>query len=342
MAKVVVDQGLSETIKTIRIQNGVAAKDLAERLGKSRSYVSKLENGGIGTIDSDELVDALKFVSGNNKIDEVLENVFKTVSIRYTIDEINHMIWLYNFDTVYRRIPIPKDFTQSYSELLRQNDISYEELADEINKNLFIPREINTTDYTENVWFQFKNGTYIIMKTTGDKIKDILEGKKEKASYVILFAIALYFLRLTEYKHINTFTDDIIQEMNEKVRDILTYYKIYTLSGKQEMIDKATNAEEIMNSLSLHEKNNIEVMNRFNPLIQLYSYYDVVSANKLISEFTKNLEWEAPFVMEIAGLPFYKLGHCSFRLKKQILDDIRELLQKAMDLPENEKKREEY
>ncbi len=342
MAKILVDQGLAETIKTIRVQNGVAAKDLAEKMKKSRSYVSKLEKGGIATIDSEDLITILKFISRNNQIDEIIDHIFKTVSIRYTKEEIDNMLWFDNFDKVYRRIPIPVDFAKTYSESLQQHGISVEKLTDEINKNIFIPKEIKKDEYPNNTWFQYKDGTYIFMNVSNDRIHEILDGKREKSNYVTLFAIALYYLRLTEYVNVDSFDVDIIQEMNEKAKESLAHFKIYTLAGKREMIEKAANSEEIINSLSLHDKTNIDVISRFNPLIQLYSDYDVVSANNLIGEFTKNLEWEAPYIMEIAGLPFYKLNHCSFRLKKKMLEDIKNILQKALDLPENEKKREEY
>ena len=142
MAKVIVDRGLADVIRSLRIQNSIAAKDLAVELGKSRSYVSKLENGSIQTIDSDELEKCLRFISHENEIDEVLEQVYKTVSIKFSRNEIENMLWLYNFDTVYRRIPIPEGFASTYSKLLLDHDITIERLAEAINSNVFIPEGI--------------------------------------------------------------------------------------------------------------------------------------------------------------------------------------------------------
>lgn len=343
MAKIIVDQGLAETIRSIRTQNNIQAKDLASELGKSRSYVSKLENGGIATIDSDELFKCLKFISKETELDEILDRVFKTVSIIFTQKERERMLWLDNFDMVYRIIPIPKEYSKHYSEILKENDITVEELADAINQNIFIPREIlKKPNIPIEQWFGDGENTYIKMYITPQEIDDILTGRQEKSNYVRLLAIVLYTLRLTEYKETDVI--DIIQsdEIRVRARDTLECYKIYTLLRKTEIVERAANAQEIYERLSKHDLDNVKIMNRFNPLLSLYSYYDIASANRLIDEFTKNMEWDAPFVMEIAGLPFYKLEHCSFRLKSELLEKIQNLLSEMLELPDEEKKREEY
>ena len=43
MPKIVVTDKLADTIKMMRMQNGIKSKDLAEHLGKTPGYVSKLE-----------------------------------------------------------------------------------------------------------------------------------------------------------------------------------------------------------------------------------------------------------------------------------------------------------
>ena len=52
MPKIVVTDKLADTIKMMRMQNGIKSKDLAEHLGKTPGYVSKLEKCKINiTID---------------------------------------------------------------------------------------------------------------------------------------------------------------------------------------------------------------------------------------------------------------------------------------------------
>ena len=298
MTKIIVDQGLSETIKSIRTQNNIQAKDLAEKLRKSRSYVSKLENGGISTIDSEVLIECLKFISKEEELDDLLNRVFKTVSIRFSQQERDRMVWLYNFDTVNRLIPIPEEFSDTYFKTLKDNGITVEELSNAINQNIFIPKEIiDKPNLPKEQWFSDDGGTYIIMEVSPVNIQSILSGDQEKSNYVTLLAIVLYTLRLTEYKEINDFSGASGDEIRTRAKDTLEYYKIYTLERKTELIEKAANAQEVYERLSKHDLDNANVINQFNPLLLLYSYFDVVSANRLISEFTKNMEWDAPFII---------------------------------------------
>ena len=343
MAKVVVEKGLAEAIKTVRIQNGIAAKDLADALGKSRSYISKLEAGEIHSIDSEELIKCFQFISKEEELDEILEQVFKTVSIKYSRKEIDQMLWLDNFDKVYRRVPVPVGFAETYRGMLLESGITYERLAEEINKNIFIPEsERNIKGIPDNEWFQAGKNTYIKMKVFPEQIEAILTGKINKANYVLLLAIVLYYLRLTEYKEVDTFDSEQTTEISKKAQTILEQYKVYTLSRKSEIVEQAVNAQELRERLSAHEMENANVIGQFNPLLHLYSYYDVEAANRLIREFTENMAWDAPFIMQVAGLPFYKLENSSFRLKKELLDKIRVLLKEALNLPDAEKRREEY
>ena len=52
MPRAIVTVGLGETIRNLRLQNKIQAKQLAAHIGKSPAFVSKLENGNIQSIDS--------------------------------------------------------------------------------------------------------------------------------------------------------------------------------------------------------------------------------------------------------------------------------------------------
>ena len=55
MPRAIVTPSLAETLRSIRLQNKIQAKQLASHIGKSPAFVSKLENGSIQTIDTEEL-----------------------------------------------------------------------------------------------------------------------------------------------------------------------------------------------------------------------------------------------------------------------------------------------
>lgn len=62
MARYDVTPELASIIKSTRIVNNVTAKSVAEHIGKSQSYISKLEKGGIKSIEENELISIFKFI----------------------------------------------------------------------------------------------------------------------------------------------------------------------------------------------------------------------------------------------------------------------------------------
>ena len=61
MPRAVVTPELTEILRSIRLQNKIQAKLLAEHIGKSPAYISKLESGNIQTIDTRELYMILQY-----------------------------------------------------------------------------------------------------------------------------------------------------------------------------------------------------------------------------------------------------------------------------------------
>ena len=80
MAKVYVTQELAETIKSIRLQNKILSKDLANIIDKSPSYVTKLEKGEIQTIDIDELNKIFNYIIGDDtSFDETIQKIYSVL-----------------------------------------------------------------------------------------------------------------------------------------------------------------------------------------------------------------------------------------------------------------------
>ena len=88
MPRAIVTPSLVETLRSIRLQNKIQAKQLALHIGKSPAYVSKLENGSIQTIDTEELNSILQFISGQEAPVELAEQIYKSLKLKYTAKEI--------------------------------------------------------------------------------------------------------------------------------------------------------------------------------------------------------------------------------------------------------------
>lgn len=347
MPKVIVDKQLADTLKTMRQERNMPARQLAEEWGKSPSYISKLENGIIKTIDQDDLVQCLRIIVGNAADDSYIDELFKTVSYKFSPKELEELLWLYNFESVYRRIPVSEEIVEEINKLLSDNNIALEQLLDRINGNEFLPEALKTDDNCPlNVWIRYKDdadeGTFIKMSISIDSIRSLLDRKRRTSNYITLQAIVLYLYRIIDYPNVELLTEQQKNVLNGKVLKFLENHKIYTLAKKKRLVEEAENDEQINEKLSKYDGENRHIINEVIESLVFYSDYDVVSANEEISSFTENLLWDSPFIMQIAGMPFYQLKNCSFRVKKQMLAKIQGVFEEFMEMPEKERRMEEY
>lgn len=345
MPKIVVDAKLAETLKSMRLERKIAAKDLAEKWEKSTSYVSKLENGNIKSIELKDLERCLEIIVGTSDSEKYLSEMVKTVTYKFSKEEIENFLWMDNFDKVYRRIPVSETFVNDITEKMQKHNISVERLVDQINTNEFMPQHLREkANIPINTWFHVSEGTYIRMQVAYSDIESILSQKKKKSNYVKLFAMALYLDRLIDYGHVETYA--VSEEEGKKLYNQATAYleafRIYTLTKKANLLEHASADNEYNERLSLYDRENFRVLRDAQEALAFYSDYDVSEANKLIKQFTDNMKWDSPFIMQIAGLPFYELEHCSFRIKKEMLDKIRRILDETLEIPDEKRRLEKY
>ena len=347
MPKVIVDKQLADTLKTMRQERNMPARQLAEKWGKSPSYVSKLENGNIKTIDQDELVQCLRIIVGNTADDSYIDELFKTVSYKFSPKELEELLWLYNFESVYRRIPVSEEIVEDINELLSEKGIALEQLVERINGNEFLPKALNSDENCPiNIWIRYKDntdeGTFIKMSLSIDSVRALLNRERITSNYITLQAIVLYLYRIIDYGNVELLTEHQKETLNRKVLRFLENHKIYTLAKKKQLVEEAETDEQLNEKLSKYDGENRHIINEVIDSLVFYSDYDVVSANEEISSFTKNLLWDSPFIMQIAGMPFYQLKNSSFRVKKQMLAKIQRVFEEFMEMPEKERRMEEY
>lgn len=345
MPKIIIDKELADTLKSMRIERKMQAKTLADKWGKKPPYISKLENGLIKSIEVEDLIKCLQIIVGTDNHDEFIEELLKTVSFKFTKKEIDEMLWIDNFDTVYRRIPIPEGLVTDIVTRMQSHGISVSHLVDQINSNEFISESMREdTKLPYNEWFNSSDRPCIKMKLTYSDVERILNRKSRKANYVTLLAICLYLTRLIEYPQESTYSIsfDVYYQMKQQVTSYLESHRIYTLSRKVELIKQAENEEEIHERLSLHDQENIEIIQDAHQALIFYSNYDVATANETIKQFAQNMHWDSPFIMQIAGMPFSELDQCSYHIKRTIIEQIRKILEDTMKIPADERRMERY
>lgn len=353
MAKYDVTPELAETIKAVRIQNHVAAKSVAEHIGKSQSYMSKLEKGDIKTIQEEELTKIFRFVFGGDKgfqdfLNSALGTIFDTLEIRFSNEEIAEQIWLDNYDTVYRLIPLPDELVDSLNTRLRAVGLSNAELCDRINANEGIsPKVKNTDQYPFNEWQAFVVNhkiefTFIKMSVTVSDIDKILNRMTRAANYVTVLAMAYYITKTERFGSTICISDDDERIVMREARDYLSSHRFYSIAIKNRLSRQVQSNAERYELLSSFDKENVTLVNEVLEFIRIFSEIDIVNVNRQLTALVNNLKWDGGFMMRLLSTSFSDMDITSFTIKKQMLLEIQAVAERFNELPAEQKRIETY
>ena len=353
MAKYSVTPELSETLRSVRMQNHISAKAVAEHIGKSQSYMSKLERGDIKSIQDNELTEIFRFIFGNERdlqvfLDSALGRILETLELRYSDDEIKEQVWFDNYDTVLRIIPIPEELVDHLNLRIESLGVSIDELCSRINANEGIsPNVINTDRYPFNEWQPFVENhkitfRFIKMRVTAQAISDILEKRVRSANYVTLLALAYYITKIEKYGSTIQISDDDEQGVMTEATDFLTQHKFYSISVRAQLSKQMHSDTERKSLLSSFELENLDRVNDILKHFLALSQYDIASTNKQLAAFVRNLEWDSGFIMRLLSIPFFDMANMSFTIKKQMLQDIVSVVKKYKEIPAEQKRIENY
>ena len=203
MPKIVVTDKLADTIKMMRMQNGIKSKDLAEHLGKTPGYVSKLEKQEVKNIELETVESIFSFILGEDyKKTEIWEQIYTSLQLKYSKSEIEEEIWFSNFDTVYRYIPIPDTIIDFFNDKILSLNITRDFLLEKINANEALSEEeINDESIKPNVWYTASTDgkTSIKMRISEKTLSNILDKKMLSSPYVFIFCILYYLLKIEKY-----------------------------------------------------------------------------------------------------------------------------------------------
>lgn len=342
MFKVNVTPELADLIKMIRRDNNILSKDLAIHIEKSPAYISKLEKGDIKTIDEEELTNILNFIiQDKDNYDDLVESVIRTLSFKYSADEIDNQVWLYNYDTVNRMIPIPESMIDDLNKKIEENSISLIQLNDRINANEEIPKDINIDGLPINQWSYSEQDDeiYIRIRLDFDKLTGIMEKKVDKTNYVTMLSIVYYLNKMImpDRTSNNDFND-----IRRKSHEYLNSYKFYSLNERNKLLHQVKSKDEQNEILNSFDQNNIDIINDILKKFTIVSDMDIKKTNDQLKAFDKNLEWDLAFIMTLISSEFWKLVGVSYNHKKVLMNEIRDLINKYKSLPDDIKNIEAY
>lgn len=350
MAKFEVTPELASILKSTRVQHGVSAKSVATLIGKSQSYLSKLEKGDIKKIDEEELTAILKYIfrEDQESLDGILEKIYESIDIQFTDEEIKNQLWWDNYDTVLRLIPVPEDLIDDIIKRISSLGISIAYLCKRINANEGIfPTITNEDHYPFNQWQALiKNHTiafyFIKMSVSEQRIVRLLNKEDNSANYVTILSIAYYLRKIELYGEKTLISEDDSHSLSIYARDYLNKYKFFSIQEKTKLRKEAKTDSDRDQLVSSFDLKNRDLINHIIISCKLFSELDIRRSNEALERIVKNLDWDVSFMMAIWSMRYDTLGDLSYSHKMKLLSDIKEVLNKYIDIPKEQRALNQY
>ena len=347
MSKTPVTLELANMLKALRLQKRIQAKDLAANIGRSSAYITKLEKGDVKSIDNDLLDSILCFLTGGDtEGEELVERIYAIRKQYPSEEEIEKQLWFVNFDTVLRRLPIPEKLISCLNEKITVNAIERTVLLRRINNNEALTEDEKTDESIEfNRWFSPKKNMRaqsIKILLEANVFNDILDRKIAFASYIFVFAIAFYILKIERFGEQIVISDDENTCLMNDTVVLLNQNKFYSLAEKSKIIANAETQEQINEVLNSFDTENQEILFDILSGLKYASELDIQTTNIRLKNFNSNMHWDIWFMLKLMSFSYSDLNELSASMKKEFLNEIENLILKYKELPKAQKTIETY
>lgn len=345
MSRVVVTNELSDTLRDFRIRNNIQSTDLSLQLNKSPAFISRIEKGNVKTIDSDIFYNLLKCLIREESDIQIAEDIYHSLTFKYSSEEIKKQLWFTNFETVKCYIPIPSSLIDDINNRLSILKITREYLLYRINSNESIPKdEIGNSSIPCNQWYKSSRDDRIniIISFKSELLNAILDKVKISTPYIYLMAISYYLFKIEKYGDLTEIPVEDNLILMEKVTEYLNGFKFYSVSEKNKMIACSKTQEEYRQILNSFDVENIELVNKILSFIRYASDRNITDTNDKLKLLYKNMNWDLGFILKAFSLDFYKLDSLSFTEKKSLIEDINDLITKYLINSTNQQPIEYY
>jgi len=344
MARAIITDKLSETLRSFRVQNKIPSKELALYIGKSPAYITQIENGTIKSIDTCVLRSILEYITRENDIAKTAERIYESFSIKYSSEEMRNQLWLYNFDTTECLIPIPEGLIDEINTEMDEIGISREYLLSRINANeMLSQKEIADRSLPINEWYKDdENHLNAKIEMNRELLDSILDKKKKNVQYIFVLAISFYLTKIEKYGE----KRDILNEENvllmQTTRDRLINHRFLSLNDKYSLLSKTKSQEEYNSILNSFDIENFNCIKTIISGFEYASHRNVVDTNKKLKQFCLNMQWDLGYMLKLVSLEFDKLEKVSVTDKKKMLEEIDSLINRYIDVSANDHPLEIY
>lgn len=337
MPRVIVTKELADTLRELRLQKKIQAKQLATHINKSPAYVSKLESGKIQTIADDELFEILEYISDSDNMNSIMESILATLELKYSKKDIEEQVWFTNFDKITRQIPIPSELIDGINNRMLAKRIDRSYLLSRINANEGITAdERYNKSIPENTWFNSKETGRLCIKINLPAIvlEDLLEKRLRSSNYTSLMCVVYYLTKIEKYGEKVDISDDEDLKICIETEDYLNSFKFYSLLQKGYLLEQQKNEEDRNSLLNSFDRENLETVNKILSGFQFASECNILMANEQLKNFLRNMQFDIGFMMRIISLNFEALSSSNISSRKAFIKEIEELIKKySIDTP---------
>lgn len=336
---------LATLLRTVRSQNNVSAKELALHLGKSPSFLSKLEGGMIKYIRKEMLTDILLFISRSEDFyGEALPSLFRTLRSFMEEDRLPAQLWLLQYDVAERPVRIPASMAEDMAQRLAALEATAADTAGFINEN--VDSEMaNAFPVNEMVTIDSQAGPRLLFRTelSPKEISDILSVPNYETRLMSLINLVYIMFRFSVYgKERRKMPPDLAIQVLKNTDQYLDRYQVNSLVRFAGLTSSEEYTRRQMPLLSTVPASAQRLAADVSAFFEEAASVNALNTAKVLKNFTEMIAWDPAFTMKLLSLPFADLEGLSYQNKRKLLDELTELLNRYDSLSDFEKKWEDY
>ena len=335
---------LAVLIRTLQTQSGLSSKDLAGIIGKSPSYVTKLEKGNIKKIQKEDLTQILSMITeGDDFFEEKLPHMIRTLSSIVSPDALLNQGWLLQYDSFERPIIISPEMAQDIRRRMKKLSLDADRLSETINANKDV-RDRDKLPANEIVLLQQQDGRLFRLKASvsSQQICNIVDQTDLTTNYGTLYSIMFILVKLDKYGDVGFMQPPQAIEVLQETGRYLASWQVFSLTHYGQFMSSGEFQTRQQQLLQTYDATGMGTLPQIMEILHGLYEIDPNKAQSASRTFLENLKWDPAFMLKLIGLSFHELGDISHANKACLLDEITQLLKRYQEMPELEKKIENY
>lgn len=335
--KFTVTEILVSYIKDIRKEKKITVTAFSQKIGKSKSYVTKFDNCEFKTLTLEDFYKIFEALCEDclDEIETTIDNYFLLlIKNEYASKNIDLLIDVSNYSNLVKKVSIPENLILKLNNMLKSKNITIHEIVECANANEPVKHysNFNLVEYNEYVPVPVSDSTepmssYIKIHLEENIIISILERSIVESNYFTLLAFANAYYRLELKKSTeNMSTENINKMAGILAHNLLFNFQLYALEDYFKRKESDENIEKLTTNLGTVSHSVQSTLGSYMNLIShIYNQNPIYTEDKILN-LRENLKADASFYFASLDLPFYKVKHLNTDTKKKLLREIDSLI----------------